>query len=326
MHNKYEPELNTLVKNKYKSEIVKTFPQITLDKELIEKLLEINTNNIPPAKAKITQYSKLMESGRWCYNGDSIRVSKSGVLLDGQNRLMAAKLVGKTLVCDLVVGLNDDVFTTIDTGRIRRSGHIIARQFNNNDEDIGASDSNTLSTAITKVLRHDCGFAQSIAINDMTSRIVVTPDVIMNYINENPEILEQLRYLKANFGSRTVIPQSTILYMLHITSRFNEDYAKKYLQKLIKGIGLKENETLQLFNAQLHLIKSKSAKWTKSEVDQALIKIWNSVARNGAFSIKYAGNMKPRKDESHIKFKEPSDLAIKDMLNIEPNRPLFSEL
>ena len=93
--------LDELLKLNFKTQQRTTLLEVQLTPIHIEKLLDINTNNIPPVKTKINLYADHMINGRWMYNGDSIRVSKSGVLLDGQNRLMAAQKAKMNLVCDL---------------------------------------------------------------------------------------------------------------------------------------------------------------------------------------------------------------------------------
>lgn len=47
------------------------------------ELLKLNTRNRKLSKALVSKYAGDMRAGRWPYNGDPIRVSKDGVLLDG---------------------------------------------------------------------------------------------------------------------------------------------------------------------------------------------------------------------------------------------------
>ncbi len=295
----------------FKSSVPLTLPKVTLGNEQIDALLDINTNNIPPVKTKIRVYSELMKKGKWLYNGDSIRVSSNGILLDGQNRLMAAKNAGIELICDLVVGLDDSVFNTIDQGRVRKRGHLLARSLGNTTS---TSEANMISTAVAKIISHDLGYSQS-SESGKSSKFIVTPDTVYDYIENNPDILDQVQYVKKQFGSRTLLPPATILYIYHIGCRFDVSYTEMYLDKMINALNLNNGETLHHFQQILIRLKSKSVKWSKSELENTIVKVWNSIGRSGLFSIKYSGNMKARGDESHIKFNPPSSASINEMLD-----------
>lgn len=77
-------------------------------------LAEMNTHNRGFKAQHVRQYKAMMLSGEWKFNGDPIRFSKKGVLLDGQNRLKAAAELGFTLECVLITGLDDEVQSTMD--------------------------------------------------------------------------------------------------------------------------------------------------------------------------------------------------------------------
>ena len=76
-----------------------------------------NNRNVSPNQARINRYAYDMTQGKFVYNGDSIRFDKDGILLDGQNRLMASVKSKCSFKVDVVVGLETSVFETIDQGR-----------------------------------------------------------------------------------------------------------------------------------------------------------------------------------------------------------------
>lgn len=301
-------KLKTLIQN---ARTPVTSPMEVLTPELMEYLLEKNTNNIPPVKSKIQLYSSLMKNGEWLYNGDSIRVSNTGRLLDGQNRLYAAIDSGHNLKTDLVVGLPDDVFNTIDRGRVRKTSDLVARSVGGGAT---ASEMSVITQAITRVIKHDNAHAQQ---SNLTSsakiKNLTSPDKIYLYLEKYPEIFEHYQYVKSTFGSRALLSQATVLYHYHIGCRFDEEYTRIYLNKLFKGTGLRDGETLHYLNQTLIRVKAKSVKWSRAEIDNTLIKVWNSVGRGGLFSIKHGSNIKSRRDESHVTFNQPSMLAVQEM-------------
>lgn len=97
----------------------------TITPERARELLALNTNNRKINLAVVKRLEEAMKKGHWVFNGDAIRISKSGKLLDGQHRLTA--VVGSGITCQMMVisDLPDSVFTTIDTGRQRTVADMI---------------------------------------------------------------------------------------------------------------------------------------------------------------------------------------------------------
>lgn len=89
---------------------------VRLTPEMAAQLLKNNVANRPMRARYVLNLAKAMRRGEWELNGDSIRVSHSGRLLDGQHRCAAVVESGITIQTILVTGLADDVFATIDRG------------------------------------------------------------------------------------------------------------------------------------------------------------------------------------------------------------------
>lgn len=74
---------------------------------------------------KVRMFSEEMKAGRWQLNGESLRFSKSGVLLDGQHRLSAIIKANVPVETAVVYDVDDDV-TIYDVGTARSQGQILA--------------------------------------------------------------------------------------------------------------------------------------------------------------------------------------------------------
>ncbi len=88
--------------------------------EKAKELLENNDHNRKVTTSRVQEYAKEMTNGLWLYNGESIIVSVSGRLLDGQHRLLAIVESGVEIEMELVEGVPDsdggvDTFLTINT-------------------------------------------------------------------------------------------------------------------------------------------------------------------------------------------------------------------
>ncbi len=62
--------------------------------------------------------------GRWIRGASTIRISRSGVLLDGHHRLTAIVRSGKTVLCDVMYDCDDESMLAIDVGTARSAADI----------------------------------------------------------------------------------------------------------------------------------------------------------------------------------------------------------
>lgn len=89
--------------------------------ERAEQLLKLNVRNRDVRPNHVSFLSRQMINGTWRENnGDTIRISKSDVLLDGQHRLLAVIESGISFNFLIAYDIDDDIMPTIDTGAIRR--------------------------------------------------------------------------------------------------------------------------------------------------------------------------------------------------------------
>lgn len=297
--------MDQLIKNNFESKNVQRINGVRLSPNHIDELLKRNTNNIPPSSHKIEQYSDDMKKGLWKYNGDSIRLNKSGILLDGQNRLLAAQSIGYSFVVDIVLGLEDQVFDTIDRGRVRNHGHMLFRELK---YDMKPSTAQMLSYTIKKVLLHDHGYSQCAATHKIKGIKMDTKDKArIEYVKKNPIILEQMDYVLKNFDSYAVAPRSTILYVYHIGARFDVSYAQAFIGKAFGGENLVRDEPCWHLHNFLRRIKNKTIRWSQAEIESTIIKVWNLVATKGVYKIKQPGQIKAKLEDKIYVMKRPKE-------------------
>lgn len=103
-----------------------TQERITPDKA--REYLGMNVDNYRKLNsARVQTYCADMKAGRWQFNGESIKFSQNGVLMDGQHRLQA--IVKADVPVDMLVirGLDNDV-DICDIGSVRTLGMIAKRR------------------------------------------------------------------------------------------------------------------------------------------------------------------------------------------------------
>lgn len=90
--------------------------------ELATKYLESNTQNRPLSRTTVEALAGEMTSGHWRLNHQGIAFDVNGILRDGQHRLEAIVLSGKTVQMMVTRGVGEAVFDTIDAHRPRLVG------------------------------------------------------------------------------------------------------------------------------------------------------------------------------------------------------------
>jgi len=112
---------------------------VTVTPEVASIWLDQNTNNRPLNKKRVTNLASVISRGEWELNGDSIRFSESGVLLDGQHRLAAIVESDTPIQTMVVTGLKDSVFDVIDRGATRTVGDVLSMRGEKNYNAVAAA-------------------------------------------------------------------------------------------------------------------------------------------------------------------------------------------
>jgi len=60
--------------------------QVIITPEIAAAMLETNTMNRPLSMPHVRKLSDALLRGEWVVNGDAIRISSNGFLIDGQHR------------------------------------------------------------------------------------------------------------------------------------------------------------------------------------------------------------------------------------------------
>jgi hypothetical protein len=100
----------------------------------------LNNNNRRKRPRNIQRFAEAMTAGEWTYTGDTVKFSKEGVLLDGQNRFAASVRSGKAFKTLAVFGIAQEAFAKIDTNAVRTNADTM--------EIVGVPHSRTVASAV----------------------------------------------------------------------------------------------------------------------------------------------------------------------------------
>jgi hypothetical protein len=93
--------------------------------ELAARLLERNTNNRNPKLRAIEDYTRDMRAGKWDPDASDLKLSRTGELIDGQNRLMACIAADRPFPTLVRTCVSLDAKAHVDTGVKRTIGDVL---------------------------------------------------------------------------------------------------------------------------------------------------------------------------------------------------------
>ena len=91
--------------------------RVVITPEIACELLEANRFNRPLSQLLVNRIAAQIRAGKWRYNGDTIKVSTTLDVLDGQHRLWAITEAKRPVETLVVFGIDREAFDTIDTLR-----------------------------------------------------------------------------------------------------------------------------------------------------------------------------------------------------------------
>ena len=214
---------------------------------LATQLLSKNTSNRPLDEKRAILIANAIRRGEWQLNGDAIRLSRSGVLLDGQHRLRAIELSGQSAMSLFVSGLPDESFKTIDTNaRSRTSSDVLAL----------AGDKNTRVLAAAATFFYHWKRSSGARIQSTPTHQAPTPIQIAEVVKDTPRLNFWTTQAKNN--SKLVAP-SVLAFSFCVFEQHDYDKANAFFKQLSTGADLSPNApALRLRNYLMGIKSSRS--------------------------------------------------------------------
>jgi hypothetical protein len=254
--------------------------------EIAEKLLGTNVHNRKVSKSHVDFLAKEMSEGRWALNGETIKISKDGNLLDGQNRLLACIKSKVPIRCFILKDIEESAFSTIDTGRNRTAGDVLSiygfKQWNNvaalAKAIIGYNQG--FRTFNTKIGGNSSG---SISHVGNKSR-KVSNQYVLDFCTKN-DLYEYI--LKGENCYRTAKLLSPTEYglMYYLTSHISKDDADVFMDKLASGAGLVSGDPVLALRNKLIENMGLNLKFTGKARMILIFKTWNYMRRRQSVKV-----------------------------------------
>lgn len=203
--------------------------KVLMTPEWAMQLLEHNTLNRPLNDQHVKRIAGQILTGKWKYNGDTVKLSSKKDVLDGQHRLWAI-IESKTAVELVIVeGIEADAFATIDTLRKPRSGaDVLALK--------GATRYRAqISTALAWLLRYQRGVLENFM---APVNRIENSDVEVMY-ESNPGMV---RAIERVMPLRALVNPSVMGFFYYILSNRNPELAERMVHTLEDPAGVSMND------------------------------------------------------------------------------------
>lgn len=117
---------------------------VCITPDMARVMLSHNTKNRKLNQNHVRRLQAAMEAGEWWMNGEAIIFGQDGTLLNGQHRLFAIIASGVSVDVLVVRGINRQAFRTLDGGRVRTTGEVLAM--------VGEKNANMVAAAVQALI------------------------------------------------------------------------------------------------------------------------------------------------------------------------------
>ena len=252
--------------------IIKT-EVIDITPAMAAKLLETNNFNRNLSKNRVENLASMMLNGTWEFNGDTIRISEKGVLLDGQHRLHALIKSNKTLKCIVVSNLPDEVFTTIDVGASRSASDFLSID--------GFKHTTSLAAAALLVFNYQNSNNPLI---NLQLKNKASKRELLQICRDNPDLLTAVSRVAGSNKLNTISSPSVLSFCYFIFSKANKEKAEMFFNELEAGYYSYFNSPIAILRDRL--MTSKNTSITDRKITAALLfTTWNYFVKNRAIKL-----------------------------------------
>ncbi|TXE27127.1 hypothetical protein FOT62_22675 [Serratia marcescens] len=270
--------------NTFKADVETITPEIAIT------YLGANTINRNLNQTYVDRYVREMKSGTWRLNAESIKFDASGRLIDGQHRLNAVVMAGVAIQSLVVRGIPVGVIDTLDTGKARTGGDVLAISGITEK-----SASGCIAQAVCTLLRYEAGVNWSVS-GGGYKYLETNEKIAIYYRGHMNELKANLLWIKENLPSKGgLMPASDVLALLTICARKDPTLAHAFFTEIFKGINLADGSMSWALRNRLIHYKTGTVKANKAILKCTFLLCWNRL-RAGK-SVK-AGNIMYRQGES----------------------------
>lgn len=237
----------------------------TITPDVAREWLNTNVQNRPVKDTTIQRYAEAMKSGQWELNGETIKFSDKGVLLDGQHRLRAVVQSGVTIQSYVIHGLPSGVFDTIDTGATRTVSDLLALQ--------GEQNNTILGPALRLLYIQD----ELGSVREMSARMarLVTNRDLLETLDKHRGVEHSIAFIGGIGAIKKFLSVPVASYLHYVFAKLQPHHADAFFIKLARATDLEDDNPILTLRTRLEGM-SKSNSGDRLEAIAITIKAWNA--------------------------------------------------
>ena len=238
---------------------------------IANEYLKANSSNRKISEGTLLRYTKEIVEKKWKEDtGELIKISKTGILLDGQHRLHAVVKANMDVYFHVATDLEDEIFDVIDTGKSRSANDIFYLK--------GIKNSQKLPSIIQAYhLLKNSGKTSREA--GMTEKLTNAQLLSSFYERELfwSETVQKTSVFYYNFGK--LLSHGSFGGLYAIFYDINTEDALSFMQQLSTGLNL-TNNCIGMLRNKLIQDNSNHAKLSQVHKNALVIKTWNFFRKN----------------------------------------------
>ncbi len=225
------------------------------------QMLGTMSGNRPLRQRMVNRFAREMIAGKWLLNGESIKVSREGKLIDGQHRLNAV-IAAKTAVQFFVVrGVDPTAFLTLDTG--------VSRNYYDASTIAGRDWLREAGGIARMWFRYERG------VHSAQGRIPPSHQELDLVIEQHPGIPESARFIKTLKVVQNKCNASVQGFVhAYASESYDREMADSFMQDLNDGARLEK--TSPIYALRSRLVDNADRKPEQIHVMALSIKAWNA--------------------------------------------------
>jgi len=203
--------------------------QKQLTPALAQVLMDNNEGNRPIRPAKLAQYIDDIQNDRWEFNGETIIISKEGLMNNGQHRSIAVIETDKPIETLFVFGIERQTRKTVDTGASR------------GPHDQLSADGYTQPTTMAAISRFVLSYEANDGLGFANLNRISGPEVYDRA--KNDALIDKAAQFPYHHGNKAkrLAPPSVLGFCFYEFTKIDAQAATDFLEQVITGVGLGAN-------------------------------------------------------------------------------------
>lgn len=234
---------------------------IDVTPELAEEWLSRNPKNRNLRGQVIASYARDMLSGSWVLNGETVKISSAGHLLDGQHRLSAVVESGTIVPMIVVSGVEASAMPTVDTGAKRTYADALRLQ--------GEENTSVLAAVTRRALLWQRGYRVK------PGSVSPTGLELNAFLNEHRRLRTSAE-VATKLAPRALVAASILGLAHFLFSDLDPDEAGWFHARLADGDGLAADDPIAALRNRIVKMRVGGGRVNETEALALVVMAWNA--------------------------------------------------